>query len=221
MIKLVVFDWNGTLFADTRIVLRAGNTTELNLFGLEPITLKKYRETYEIPLYRFYEKLGVSRKEFEAKAPEMARLFHPIYEPLAARARTRAGARQTLQHLKKQSISMVILSNHTMEGIHLHLARLKLAHFFDAVLANDTFGTMYHTSKQHRIEHYLAEHRIEPSETLIVGDTTEEVHIGKNLGLRTVSITGGNNSKRRLIAAQPDTIINKISDLIEVTEAIA
>lgn len=221
MIKLVVFDWNGTLFADTRIVLRAGNMTELKLLGVEPISLEKYQETYEMPLYRFYENLGISREVFNEKASQMSQLFHPVYEPLAARARTRTGTRQTLQHLKEQGVSMVILSNHAMEGIHLQLVRLKLEHFFDAVLANDDVETMHHTSKQHRIEHYLDAHQIEPSETLIIGDTTEEVRIGKSLGLRTVSITGGNNSKRRLVAAQPDTIIHKISDLIKVTEAIA
>lgn len=219
MIKLVVFDWNGTLFADTRIVLHAGNEAEVKPLGLEPLTLQEYQETYEMPLYRFYENLGVSREKFNEKADEMAAMFHPIYEPLAARARTRTGVRQTLKHFKAQGISSIILSNHTIGGIRPQLARLKLEHYFDAVLANDDVTTMHNTSKQHRLENYLATLATKPSDTLIIGDTVEEVLIGKELGLRTVSITGGNNSRRRLVAAGPDAVIHKVSELIELTEA--
>ncbi len=219
MIKLVVFDWNGTLLADTRLVLRAGNATELKFLGLEPISLATYQDTYEMPLYRFYENLGVSRETYDAHALEMAGLFHPFYEPLAARARTRSGTRQTLHHLQAKGITNVILSNHTVEGIEAQLVRLKLAAYFDAVLANGTVSTTRHTNKQDRLETYLAQHDIAPHETIIIGDTTEEAAIGKNLGLRTVCITGGNHSKRRLVAAEPHALIHKVSELIELTEA--
>lgn len=218
MIKLVVFDWNGTLLADTRLVLRAGNATELKYLGLEPISLAKYQEAYEMPLYRFYENLGISRDVFDAHAAEMSQLFHPFYEPLAARARTRSGTRQTLESLQAKGIRSIILSNHTTEGIHLQLSRLRLAPYFDAVLANDDMTMAHHTSKQHRLEAYLEQNTLDAAEALIVGDTIEEVHIGKQLGLRTVSITGGNNSRRRLVAAGPDAVIHKVSELIEITE---
>lgn len=219
MIKLVVFDWNGTLLADTRLVLRAGNATELKYLGLEPISLAKYQESYEMPLYRFYENLGVSREIYDAHAAEMAGLFHPYYEPLAARARTRNGTRQTLQHLQGKGITSVILSNHTVDGITAQLERLRLTDYFEAVLANESVHLTRHINKQDRLEAYLTQHDIAPHETIIVGDTTEEAAIGKNLGLRTICITGGNHSRRRLVAAGPDAVIHKVSELIELTEA--
>ena len=48
MIKLVVFDWNGTLFADAQAAVHGANA-RLTFLGLEPITLKQYREAFEIP----------------------------------------------------------------------------------------------------------------------------------------------------------------------------
>ncbi len=218
MITLVVFDWNGTLFDDTQIVLKAMNESEAKILGIPPLTLERYRETYDAPLHRFYENLGISREIFDAKSAEIAATFHPIYEPLAARARTRPGTKKTLQTLKNSGIPSVILSNHTVEGIYLQLSRLQLEEQFDAVLANGGTEEMHHTSKQHRLERYLEEHSINPSEVIIVGDTVEEIRIGRNLGLRTVSITGGNNSETRLKDAQPDAIIQAVPELIDVME---
>lgn len=221
MIKLVVFDWNGTLFDDTKIVLEAVNASEVKVLGIPPINLKRYRDTYDVPLHRFYENLGVSRETFDAKSAEIAAKFHPIYEPLAAHARTRPGTKKTLQKLQKQGISCVILSNHTVEGIYLQLSRLKLVDLFDAVLANGGTEEMHHTSKQHRLEVYLKENAITPAETIIVGDTVEEIRIGHNLGLRAISITGGNNSERRLRDAQPTAIIHTVTELIDLMEVLS
>lgn len=219
-IKLVVWDWNGTLFDDTKIVLKAVNASEVKVLGIPELTLERYRETYDAPLHRFYENLGVSREAFDAKSAEIAEKFHPIYEPLAAHARTRPGAKKMLQTLKNKGFSSVILSNHTVEGIYLQLSRLNLMDLFDAVLANGGTEEMHHTSKQHRLERYLKEYNISPTEAIIVGDTVEEIRIGRNLGLGIISITGGNNSEKRLKNAQPNAIIHNISELIDVMEAM-
>ncbi len=221
MIKLVVFDWNGTLFDDTKIVLEAVNASQVKVLGIPPLSLERYRDTYDAPLYRFYENLGISREAFDAKSAEIAAKFHPIYEPLAAHARTRPGTKKTLEALRKQGISCVILSNHTVEGIYLQLSRLKLVDLFDAVLANGGTEEMHHTSKQHRLETHLEENNISPSETIIVGDTVEEIRIGHNLGLRTISITGGNNSEKRLQDAQPTAIIHTVSELNDLMEELS
>lgn len=221
MIKLVVFDWNGTLLDDTEIVLKAVNASEVKVLGIPPITLERYRDTYDAPLHLFYENLGISRETFDAKSAEIAAKFHPIYEPLAAHARTRPGTKKTLHQLKRLGISCVILSNHTVEGIYLQLSRLKLTDLFDAVLANGGTEEMHRTSKQHRLESYLEENDINPSETIIVGDTVEEIRIGQNLGLRTVSITGGNNSEKRLRDAQPTAIIHTVPELNDVMEEMS
>lgn len=218
MIKLVVFDWNGTLFDDTKLVLKAANASEVKLLGIPQISLAQYRENYDAPLHRFYENLGISRETFDAKSAEIAASFHPIYEPLAAHAHTRPGTKKMLQTLKNRGISSVILSNHTVEGICLQLSRLKLVDLFDAVLANGEAEEMHHTSKRHRLEQYLGEVTIDPSEVIIVGDTIEEIRIGHSLGLRIVSITGGNNSEIRLKDAQPNAIIHTVSELIDIME---
>lgn len=217
MIKLAVFDWNGTLLADFAAV-HEGCNKMLEVFGHEPASEQAYREAYTIPLQHTFRKLGVSDEIIKQKGPEGLRAFHGWYEPRAAQARTRLGVRKLLADLKKQGIVCVILSNHTVESIYLHLDRLHLTEYFDAVLANEDISGAMHTGKQHRLEAYLKESHITPAEAVIVGDTTEEIHIGRALGLKTVAITGGYHAASKLRAEKPDLIINSLHGIIENME---
>lgn len=220
-IKLVVWDWNGTLFDDTRLVLKAANESEVPMLGLPPVTLQQMRNSYEMPIVKAYENLGVDPEFFRAKSAEISPLFHKVYEPLAAHARTRPGARGVLTHLKKRRVNCIILSNHTLEGIYFQLSRLKLTAYFEDVLANDNTNLAHHAGKQHRLEAYLADKHYRPNEVIIIGDTPEEVGISRALGLHGISISGGMCSRARLIAAKPDYLISSLKQVLTIVEELA
>lgn len=220
-IKLVVFDWNGTLLADSMAVVQAANKSEIPMLGLKPVTLNQLRETYEVPIVHAYEKLGVSPELFREKSAETSEAFHRHYEPLAARTHTRPGTRAMLQALHSNHIQRIILSNHTMEGIFLQLDRLKLQDYFDAVLANEAIGNAHYVGKQHRLERYLATTNYQPDEVAIIGDTPEEVRIGRALGIRTIAISGGVCARHRLVSAKPDTLVASVNQILKAVEEMA
>lgn len=220
-IRLVVFDWNGTLFDDTRAVIEAANRSEIPMLGLPPLTVTKMREVYEVPLVHAYEKLGIPASVFKERSSEIGPVFHKVYEPLAARARTRPGTRWALDRLKGSGKRMIILSNHTMEGIYFQLTRLRLGPYFEDVLANETQGSAHHTGKQHRLEQYLAKQSIDQAEIAIVGDTPEEIRIGRSLGIRTVAIHGGMCSRERLVATKPDVLVSSVKQIVTALEEFA
>ena len=219
MIKLVVFDWNGTLLADSHAIVAAANK-QLEALGRPPVSLAFMREHYEIPLSKVWLKVGVSEQELRARQLEIAAIFHKFYEPMVARARTRHGARGVLEKLQEMGIVSVVLSNHTMEGIYLQLERLKLAGCFDAVLANENIGVAYFNGKETRLHDFILKYGYKPSETVIIGDTTEEIAIGRNLGLKTVAITDGYASSKRLKTAKPDFLIHKLTDLTSILDQL-
>lgn len=219
-IKLVVWDWNGTLFDDTQAVVIAANKSEVPALGLKPITVEQMRESYEVPIIRAYENLGVDPAVFTARSAEIAPIFHKIYEPLAAKARTRIGARETLRTLHRAGYTSIILSNHTVEGIYFQLTRLDLGEYFEDVLANDSLGSAHHNGKQHRLEAYLEKNAYEPSRVVIVGDTLEEIRIGSSLGIRTISVGGGICSTSRLEKAKPDYLVSSVKQVVNIVERI-
>ena len=50
-------------------------------------------------------------------------------------------------------------------------------------------------------------------EVMIVGDSPEEIEIGKSLGLKTIAITNGYYSKFRLKKKNHDYMINNLHEL--------
>jgi phosphoglycolate phosphatase-like HAD superfamily hydrolase len=213
-IKLVVFDWNGTLLNDTKAVLQAANEIEMPAYGIAPLTLRRLREVHEVPLAKAYERLGVPEETYREKSQLIARAFYARYAELTTGARTRKYARTLIRQLQDQDIAIILLSNHHLEDIHRQLHRLRLETYFTDILANDVIGTAHHTGKQHRLEAYLQDKRYPPSQVVIIGDTPEETHIAHALGIQSVALSGGICSRSRLTAARPDHIISSLDQFL-------
>ncbi len=196
--------------------LYEGALEVLKVLRHSKISKSQYREIYDVPVVKIYQSLGIDKKNFEDKAELLAHTFHEFYEPRASKCRTRAGTRRVLEYLSANSIKSIILSNHTSQGIQAQLKRLKLERYFDDVLANTSQHAAHLSGKQRRLLKYLAQHNFKPSECLIVGDSAEEVIIGKDLMIKTVAITEGAFSLKRLKAESPDYIITNLEQLFTI-----
>src|SRR3989338_529231 len=150
MIRLVVFDWNGVLIADAQATLDTDNHI-LKSAGRAPIDIKTYRETFTMPVKNFFRALGFGKKEIAREARRVQKLFHAVYEPRAAKVRTRSGARRLLEYLAENKIEAVILSNHTAEGLRSQLKRLGITGYFSRVITNDIHATMARKKKTQKL----------------------------------------------------------------------
>lgn len=216
MIKLVVFDWNGTLLADTLACMEADNQV-LKTFGGTPVTLNEFRKTIIIPSIDFYVQHGCDRNTLLEKADKVSELFHATYESRASKCRTRTGTKELLPYLSSKSIDAVILSNHTMDGIHSQLARLNISMYFKDVLANSGLdSSLTGRNKSEKLQAYLQNSSYQPNETMIVGDSPEEIEIAHSLNLISVAVTGGYYSTQRLRNVKPDYLIGNIAKLTDI-----
>ena len=82
---------------------------------------------------------------------------------------------------------------------------------FDAILGGDSAAE----KKPHPalIHDALNRFRILPGDALIVGDGDTDVEAGKRAGVITCGVTYGLGSKEGLVAAQPDIIIDDLTEL--------
>ena len=209
MIKLVVFDWNGVLIADAQAHADTVNHI-LTSYGRKPVNLKTSREIFQIPARHIYLSQGFSKKEIRREGKRIQDIYHAHYEPRIVGVRTRHGARQLLQWLSSRHIESVILSNHSVEGIHMQLERLGLTSYFSTVLANDRYQAMKGQNKLEKLKKFLRGRRFTNGEVVIIGDSTEEIKVGKHLGIHTVAIAGGWFSTRRLRDGNPDYLITNL-----------
>ncbi|MCB1682301.1 MAG: HAD family hydrolase [Alphaproteobacteria bacterium] len=215
--KLAVFDWNGTLIADTTMAWVASNAC-LEFYGKPPITLKKQRETFDFPVIHYYKRNGCDIDRVLATKEEANAIFQTRYEELAAQVRTRRGARELLEWLHGQDVSCIILSNYLTHKIEPQLRRLKIAHFFSHVSANNCDGTtiLSATNKLERLSHFLVKRGYHPDHAFIIGDSMEEPDIGRKLGILSIGITGGCITEQRLRRARPDHTIHKLLEARDI-----
>jgi phosphoglycolate phosphatase-like HAD superfamily hydrolase len=215
----VILDWNGTLLADTAAAWRADNDV-LAAFGGRPIDMATFRETLDIPFIDFYARHGAERAQIEANPDQRHRIFSSVYESGARWARTRRGARKLLSWLGETQVQRVILSNDTVAGISSHLARLGLASEIDLLLANEEFGSvLMRRSKEEKLVSFLASVEIR-KRVAVLGDSPEEVEIGRRAGIWTVAISQGEYSTRRLRAARPHFLVHSLHQAVDALRQI-
>lgn len=217
--KLIVFDWNGTILADSLPCLTASNAC-LEFFDVEPISLQRFRETSHFPVIHFYKLNGACVDTVLKKQAEANDIFYETYTRAAKNARTRTGVRQLLQWLEKNNHDRTILSNYVTPEIESQLKRLKIDHYFSHVCGNDHGGTVLEkTTKSKRLSDYMLKRGYRAENTYLIGDSTEEPEIAHKLGLKCISITDGYFSTPRLKAANPHFLVQNMKDVIEILES--
>ncbi len=213
---LIVFDWNGTILADTTACVHATNKV-LKVMGFPKITRAHYQRHYTMPIVDLYHAMGVTADVIKAHEEEIHPLWHDTYDK--TNIRLRRGAKQTLQHLREASCTSIILSNYVVQRIDTQARRLGVREHFHEILAfqhdNATFRVR---GKGERLEKYLKENPA--SVGIIVGDSEEEVEIGRQLGFATVAITDGMCSTARLRKMKPDFLIQSLHQIPEIAEDV-
>lgn len=220
MIKLVAFDWNGTILSDTKIVVTSANKAISHLLGRK-INISEFKKNFDVPIKNYYINLGLSEKKFNKNSIKIASAFHNYYESLAIKTRTRANSRILLEWLKNKQISSLIFSNHIEDKIILQLKRLKIEKYFTTVLANYHTGSSLKTRfKKEKLREHMHIEKLKPNEVLVVGDSLEEIEIGKELECITVAITDGYCSTTRLKSAKPDYLISNLKEIIDIIKKL-
>ena len=216
MIKLVVFDWNGVLIADAKACWEADNQV-LKKFKGRPVSFKTWKKTIIIPAIDFYTMHGANKRKLIDKKEECSNIFHRFYEKRVSKVRTRKGAKQILKWLNFNKIACVILSNHTINGINLQLERLRIRNYIYYILANPSKeASLLKRNKLVKLKNFISSRKYKNYETTIIGDSPEEIEIGKSLGLKTIAITGGYYSISRLSKSKPDYLIKNLDELKKI-----
>lgn len=208
----IVWDWNCTLLADFDLNVRGSNQI-LQHFGKPPIDADRFRETFEVPISRFYRNNGVTEEELAEDPEGVQHIYHAYYDSEARHTPLREGGHEVLSDLQAQGLRQLILSNHLVTAIRADLERLGIAPLIPDVLAFAHAGeqAVWSRPKGDRLKAFLEHQNLDPRNGVIIGDTPEETHIARSLGgMVSIAITGGFASEQRLREAQPDYLIHSL-----------
>jgi phosphoglycolate phosphatase-like HAD superfamily hydrolase len=204
MIKNVIFDWSGVINDDLLTVYKT--IMEIfKKFGGKEISLEEFKEEWEQPYMRFYNKYGIFTK---LPREEEKAIYGATYNSVVSKypSKPYPYIKDTLQKFKKAGVNMIVISSNLRETLLSDIEKFDLQEIF-----NEVNGDVH--DKAEDIQETIQRNNFNPEETIFIGDTTHEVGAGKSAGTKTAAVTWGYNNEDKLRAANPDYIIHNLEEL--------
>jgi len=205
MIKLVIFDFDGTLF-DTKAFIKKYLKKRLKPFGIPTETEKQFQNIYLVNFYETMKKYGATGKDI-ARFKKMSILLRSRQAP---HVKAFPFISNALKQLKKTAKIAVISSSFT-KPIKISMKANKILKYFDFIL-----GAEKEENKVKKINAAMKRCKAKPSETVYVGDTVGDVIEAKKAKVRAVAAAWGFHPKKLLKKAKPYMILTNPKQLIRV-----
>jgi phosphoglycolate phosphatase len=200
VIRNIIFDWSGTLVDDLPAVLKASNFV-LTQSGKPEMSLDTFRAEFSLPFTNFY-----NRHTPDVPMPQLESWFHASFKQAQDSVCELPHAREFLEFCRAKKLRTFLLST-----VH--------ADYFAAqchVTGFDAFLEKPYTDvwdKRKKIHEILAENNLKPDETLFIGDMEHDIETAKHGGVHSCAVLTGYNTLEQLRAAQPDLIVEHLSEL--------
>jgi HAD superfamily hydrolase (TIGR01509 family) len=206
--RLVVFDFDGTLF-DVSDAICHGFNEALRRRGRAPLPRERIHAWIGRPLIEMFalEDPAASDDVLRASVETYREVFHPIAVGLS---RALPGLRECLDELGSTH-RFAIVTNRARRGAKDILVGHGLLDRFDPILGIDDVQRV----KPHP-EPVLAAMRhagAGPDETVMVGDTADDIRAGLAAGTAAVGVTTGFTPREALAAAGAHAVIASLAEL--------
>ncbi len=204
MIKLVLFDNNGTIFDDLDIAF--GSVVRIfEAYGLQPPTKEQYRQEISADYMKFYNKYGFVDSVLAQEEKDLARALNKIreahYLEHGDKACFRPDVAKTVFELKERDIRVGIVSAEKGTMLQRQLLRFGYRDVFNPVRAD------VH-DKEAALREICRELNINPRFAIYVDDTVDGTSAARRAGLLSVGMIAENayNSPERLLKVTPHVV---------------
>jgi len=186
--ETIVWDWNGTLLNDLEVVMKAEAEHFIQL-GIKVPTREERDKLFCFPIQKYYERLGFDFSKMPFS--EVQNQFMHIYEEHMKRAELFAGTREMLAEIADSHRRQFVLS----AAPQLHLEQILSKHSVDMHF-DGVYGLPHHNAdtKIHRGRELIEEQKIDPSKTLMIGDTDHDFEVAQALGFEALLVADGHKS---------------------------
>jgi phosphoglycolate phosphatase-like HAD superfamily hydrolase/ADP-ribose pyrophosphatase YjhB (NUDIX family) len=205
VIRNIIFDWSGTLVDDLPAVLKASNFV-LTQSGKPAMSLDEFRAEFALPFTKFYD-----RHTPHVPMAQLEEWFHAEFRRSQDSVVELPHARAFLEFCRAKKIRTFLLST-----VHAdHFKSQCRGNGFDAFIDRPYTDVW---DKREKIHEILRENNLRPDETLFIGDMEHDIATAKHGGIHSCAVLTGYNTLAQLREAEPDLIVEHLSELRAVLE---
>ncbi len=200
MIKLVVYDLDGTLVDTLGDVVSAINATLVES-GIAPVEAASIRGAFGHGIRELLERVlqGSSRERIE----EVIAAFRLRYrQNIVQESQVYAGLEAILSQVEARGVSQAVLTNKFEAGARLLLQTLGVSRYFDPIAGPDTYDSVKPDPKG--LQALLRYHQVSPDEAVMVGDSENDILAAKGAGVPVIAVGYGYQELSRLMGLGPE-----------------
>ncbi|RPI66168.1 MAG: HAD family hydrolase [Ignavibacteriales bacterium] len=206
----ICFDLDGTIVNSFPTIYKCTLRTLEHLNISDPLEEKGLYDMIGYHFLDIFEKLKINVADVES----FINIYKTYYFEYIDDSVLYPGTLVTLKSLKDNGLKISLLTTKAQDQADMLIDHFELRPFFDAV-----YGRKNGLAIKPDAEPLLAicnELDVNPSSTLMVGDSDLDIRCGKNAGAKTCAVSYGYRKLAVLREENPDYIIHNIPDLLQV-----
>jgi len=204
MIKTVIFDFDGTVADTMKLLIKLFNEVAENykLPNIKPddvdvlrnMSAKELMNKLKLPPLKIMKLIGEIQFKLKNNISEI-RAFEGIAE--------------MFKKLALNGVQIGIVTSNTVENVRLFLNKNLITEVDFVHGEKNLFG------KGQVIKKLIKRLKLLSDEVVYVGDEVRDIEAARYAGVKVISVTWGFNSKKRLIQAKPDILINSPNEIYD------
>ncbi|MDD0838487.1 HAD-IA family hydrolase [Curvibacter sp. HBC61] len=204
---LIAFDWDGTLFDSTQIIVRCIQAAVVDVGGQRP---SDEAAAYVIGMALMQALAHAAPDVPPEKYPELGRRYRYHYAKHQDDIALFEGVLPLLQQLRERQHLITVATGKSRRGLDEALHSVALRGVFDGSrTADETAGK----PDPRMLHELMAEFDVAPERTLMIGDTTHDLQMAVNAGCASVGVTYGAHEPAAFHALKPLHIAHSVADL--------
>lgn len=206
---LIVFDWDGTLFDSTALIVRCIRAACVDL----GVTVPSERQAAYVIGLGLEDALrqavpGLASNRY----PALVQRYRHHYFASQHEVPLFEGTMPMLEALKARRHLLAVATGKSRRGLDEALLNVELKSLFDATrTADETF------SKPHprMLLELMEELGTSPERTLMVGDTTHDLQLARNAGTPSLAVSFGAHEAEAFEALEPLAVLHSTTELAD------
>jgi len=206
---LIAFDWDGTLFDSTQIIVRCIQAAVRDVGGQTP---SDQAASYVIGMSLMQALAHAAPDVSPEKYPELGRRYQHHYAVHANDISLFEGVLPLLDALKARGHLLAVATGKTRRGLNEALQSVELKGVFDASRTADETAGKPHPLMLHEL---MAEFDVPAERVLMIGDTTHDLQMALNAACPSVGVSYGAHAPEAFEALRPRHVAHSVPALHE------
>ena len=204
---LIAFDWDGTLFDSTQIIVRCIQAAVVDVGGTKP---SDEAAAYVIGLGLMQALAHAAPDVPESRYPELNQRYKHHYMLRQHDISLFEGALALLAELKERGHILTVATGKSRRGLDEALQAVELKGCFDASrTADETAGK----PDPRMLHELMREFDVAPDRTLMIGDTTHDLQMALNAGCASVGVSYGAHEPDAFDMLRPRAVLPSVAAL--------